>query len=133
MNIPVLEPIAVGKRIRDERRRNKLTVEALCELLGNLSPQAIYKWERGDSCPTVDNLLILSYIFNVSTDYILLGTSKPGDTREREDRCDIDIGPLHLCNKVGSTDILLVHDQKIQYNTIALYSSPARLLRNQFP
>ncbi|MBQ3641674.1 helix-turn-helix domain-containing protein, partial [bacterium] len=41
------------------------------EVFGFESPQAIYKWIHGRNLPTVDNLIILAEIFNVTVDDIL--------------------------------------------------------------
>lgn len=41
--------------------------------MGLESVQAIYKWQRGDSLPTVDNLYALSALFQTSVDDILRG------------------------------------------------------------
>jgi hypothetical protein len=35
-------------------------------------PQAIYKWQHGDCLPTIDNLVALSAIFEVTIESILI-------------------------------------------------------------
>lgn len=50
--------------------------------MGFESEQDVYKWQRGDSLPTVDNLYALSRLFETTVDDILRG--------EREE----DEGPL---------------------------------------
>ena len=35
-------------------------------------PQAIYKWQRGEAMPTIDNLVILAVVFQVKIDDILI-------------------------------------------------------------
>ena len=64
----------VGKRIRDERLKNKLTIEKLCELL-DVSPSFIGLVERGTSGISLEKLCRLSEIFHVSTDYLIKGTT----------------------------------------------------------
>ena len=44
----------------------------LQEKLELASPQAIYKWQRGDTIPTIDNLIILADVFGVSIDDIIV-------------------------------------------------------------
>ncbi len=63
----------LGKRIRDERLKNKLTIEKLCELL-DVSPSFIGLVERGTSGISIEKLCRLSEIFQVSTDYLIKGT-----------------------------------------------------------
>ena len=41
-------------------------------MMGFATPQAIYKWQHGESLPTVDNLVALSAIFSVPIDAILI-------------------------------------------------------------
>lgn len=59
-------------QIENLRKENKLTQDQLSDLLG-ISRQTISEWERGISYPSVDKLLSLSKIFNVSLDYIITG------------------------------------------------------------
>lgn len=40
-------------------------------MLGFGTPQAIYKWQRGDTLPTIDNFVVLSSVFGVKIDDIL--------------------------------------------------------------
>lgn len=62
---------ATGERIKQLRKENGLSVKKLSEMFGFEYPQTIYKWEWGESLPTVDNLLFLSQIFNVEIKDIL--------------------------------------------------------------
>lgn len=71
---PVLDPVATGARIRELRNENQLTVDDVREFLGLESTQAIYKWQRGESLPTIDNLYALSTLFETSVDDILIGS-----------------------------------------------------------
>ena len=42
------------------------------DVFGFNTPQAIYKWQRGDALPTVDNLVALAAVFGVQIDDILV-------------------------------------------------------------
>lgn len=77
---PILDTSATGARIRELRKKNKLTVEQVRDFLGLESTQAIYKWQRGESMPTIDNLYALSTLFETSVDGILRGS------REEDER-----------------------------------------------
>lgn len=61
---------SVGRKIQSLRVKNKLTQDELAEKL-YVSRQALSKWENGQSAPTIDNILILSRIFNVTFEEIL--------------------------------------------------------------
>ena len=71
MQIPVVNLKQTGQNIYDLREQAGISVRELQGLLGFATPQAIYKWQRGDSLPTVDNLVALSAIFSVPVDCIL--------------------------------------------------------------
>ncbi len=80
MNYPVLDPKATGARIRELRKQKHLTVEEISHFMGFESGQAIYKWQRGDSLPTVDNLFALSRLFETSVDEILRGKEEESES-----------------------------------------------------
>ena len=65
---------ATGKRIDSLRKARGLSVKDLMIAVGVGSPQAIYKWLKGTSLPSVDNLVMLSDIFDLEIDEILVVT-----------------------------------------------------------
>lgn len=72
---PIIDLRATGKNISRLRRSSGLSVREIQTALGLTAPQAIYKWQRGESLPSVDNLLALSILFGVSMDDILISSS----------------------------------------------------------
>lgn len=72
MNYPVIDLQATGSNIKKLRRRNDMSVADLQAYFGFEYPSAIYKWQNGESLPTVDNLLALSVMFKVSMNDILV-------------------------------------------------------------
>lgn len=76
MEYPVLDTKATGARIRELRKARHLKVEDVARFRGFESEQAVYKWQRGDSLPTVDNLYALSRLFGTSVDNILRGNKE---------------------------------------------------------
>ena len=80
MDYPVLDVRAIGARIKELRKAHHLKVEEVARFMGFESEQAVYKWQRGDSLPTVDNLYALSRLFETSVDDILRGS------REEDER-----------------------------------------------
>ena len=54
------------------RKENGLTVEKLSELVGTSDPRALYKWRRGVTLPSLDNLIALAEIFRTPVDYIIV-------------------------------------------------------------
>ena len=65
----------ISERLQDLRKKEGYSQEQVAEMLG-LSRQAISKWESGQGKPEIDNIIKLTEIYQVSADYILLGTEK---------------------------------------------------------
>lgn len=79
-NIPTVDLTATGKNIEKLRKESGLSVKELQIIFGFGTPQAIYKWQHGTALPTVDNLVLLSAIFKVSIDEILIIENGNGGT-----------------------------------------------------
>lgn len=69
---PVIDLTATGNNIRRLRLERGLTVRDLQRYFGFEEPRAIYKWQKGESLPTVDNLYALGNLFEVPMDQILV-------------------------------------------------------------
>ncbi len=72
IDAPIIDMKLTGERISFLRKRNGLSIRQLQEYMGLATPQAIYKWEHGLNLPSIDNLLFLSWIFNVSLNSIII-------------------------------------------------------------
>ena len=72
MVFPVIDPVATGENILRLRKARGLTVRDLQNWFGFEEPQAIYKWQKGKSLPTVDNLYALGTLLNVPMEEILV-------------------------------------------------------------
>lgn len=69
---PTINMEMTGRNIAQLRREAGLSIHDLQEIFGFTTPQAIYKWQRGATLPTVDNLVILALVFGVPIDRILV-------------------------------------------------------------
>ena len=70
--VPVIDLRATGQNIKTLRKAAGISVRDLQAVLGFTNPQAIYKWQNGDSLPSVDNLVILASVLGVTVDEILV-------------------------------------------------------------
>ena len=70
---PMIDLLATGKRIKALRVERGISVRELQNFLGFEQPQAIYKWQRGESLPSFDNMYAMACFFNVKIDDILVG------------------------------------------------------------
>lgn len=80
--------MSIGSRIQRLRTSNGLTQEQLAEMLG-VSRQSISKWEMEQSLPEIDKVVLMSKLFSVGTNEILL---------EDEDIKKLSPQKLHLCS-----------------------------------
>ena len=69
---PTINMTATGANIRTLIRTKGLKVADVQNMLGFNTPQAIFKWMRGDAMPTIDNMVILAHILDVAIDDIII-------------------------------------------------------------
>lgn len=62
---PVIDLVATGENILRLRKQRDLSVRDLQKYFGFEGPQAIYKWQKGKSLPTIDNLYALGALLGV--------------------------------------------------------------------
>lgn len=74
----MIDFVKVGNRISTLRKNSKMSQEELAGLL-YITRQALSKWENGTSIPSIDSLLEVSKIFNVSFDYLLCLNEEIGE------------------------------------------------------
>ena len=86
---PVIDLEATGQNIRRLRKERGYTVRDLQNYFGFNEPQAIYKWQRGESLPSVDNLYALGSFLNVPLEQILIPQKRILliNTEQQEDTC----------------------------------------------
>ena len=75
MVFPVIDMAATGRVIKALREHNGYSVQDVQEYFGFDQPQAIYKWQRGQTLPTVDNLYALSSLLGAPIKDILVPTA----------------------------------------------------------
>ena len=88
-NFPVIDLAATGENIKRLRIERGLTVRDLQKYFGFEEPQAIYKWQWGQSLPSVDNLFALGSLFGLTMDEILVpgGTQYPIAEEQQGEPC----------------------------------------------
>lgn len=72
INIPIINMIATGQNIANIRKEKGITIKELQSIMGFNNPGAIHKWQRGESLPTMDNMVILAAIFEVNINDIIV-------------------------------------------------------------
>ena len=61
-----------GSKIRKYRRMKGYKLQDLADRLEGISMQSVSKWERGQTLPSVDNLLLLSNTLGVKVEDIVV-------------------------------------------------------------
>lgn len=70
--MPTIDMVATGRNIMRLREATGMTVKDVQDIFGFATPQAIYKWQHGTAMPTIDNLVVLAALFDVTVDQILV-------------------------------------------------------------
>ena len=79
---PVIDPRATGANIARLRQKRGLSVRDVQRWFGFEEPQAVYKWQRGESLPSVDNLYALCALLEVSVEELIVEQEEEDETEE---------------------------------------------------
>ncbi|MBR3142664.1 MAG: helix-turn-helix transcriptional regulator [Clostridiales bacterium] len=79
--------MTIADRIQNLRKSKGMSQEELADAAG-VSRQAVSKWESEQSTPDLDKVIILSEIFDVTTDYLLKGI-EPAETIDHKTMADV--------------------------------------------
>lgn len=69
---PVVDMNATGLNIKTLREKAGFSVKELAELLEFEAVQGIYHCQKGKTLPTIENLILLSELFNKSINEIVI-------------------------------------------------------------
>ena len=72
MTTMFINTVATGQNINRLRVAAGLTVRDMQMAFGFSTPQAIYKWIHGTALPSIDNLVILADMLDVTMDEIVV-------------------------------------------------------------
>lgn len=76
----------LGSQLKKFRESKSFSQEDVARKVG-VTRQAVYKWESNKSYPDIDNLILLSDLYEVTIDELIKGS---GDAREELDKKDKD-------------------------------------------
>ena len=72
LTTPTINMTATGANIKSLIKTRGLKVVDVQNMLGFNTPQAIFKWMRGDAMPSIDNMVILAHLLDVTIDEIII-------------------------------------------------------------
>ncbi|HDX9628056.1 TPA: helix-turn-helix transcriptional regulator [Bacillus cereus] len=64
--------MSLGQQLKRLRESKGFSQEDVAKKIG-VTRQAVYKWEHDKSCPDIDNLILLSEMYNVMLDELIKG------------------------------------------------------------
>lgn len=67
-----IDCVSTGAKLKRLARERGMSNSDIQRLMGFNTPQSVYKWFRGDSMPTIDNLVILADAFDCTIDDLLV-------------------------------------------------------------
>jgi transcriptional regulator with XRE-family HTH domain len=70
VGVILLDLLQIGKKLTELRQKKEHTQDDLAEMLF-VSHQAVSKWERGISLPSIDNMCFLMKLYSVSLEELL--------------------------------------------------------------
>ena len=82
-----VERMTIADRIQSLRKSKGMSQEELADAVG-VSRQAVSKWESEQATPDLDKVVIMSDIFEVTTDYLLKGI-EPVKTDDHKTMADV--------------------------------------------
>ena len=107
---PVIDLVATGNNIRRLRVEHGLSVKDLQRYFGFEEPRAVYKWQKGECLPTVDNLYALGILLDTPMESILVRRKahNPAYKEQQEKSCcsvltERLLGYHSYCFSIGSS------------------------------
>jgi len=79
--------MTIADRIQSLRKSKGMSQEELADAVG-VSRQAVSKWESEQATPDLDKVVIMSDVFEVTTDYLLKGI-EPVKTDDHKTMADV--------------------------------------------
>lgn len=80
----------IGKFIEKLRKSSKMTQEQLAQKL-HTSRENISRWENGKNLPSIETLVRLSKLFDVSVNEIIVGENRNNENMKKIDNISVDI------------------------------------------
>ena len=71
-DLPHINVDATAKQLKRIRKEHNFSVQDIQHQIGLISAQAIYKWERGQALPSLDKIVILAKLYEVTLDDLLV-------------------------------------------------------------
>ena len=95
-----VDNVQTGSRIKEFMREHNLSVSDVAEAC-DISNVSVYKWFRGESCPTIENLMRLSMFMTEDMDEMVFMTRRQRKSAEGGSRPATAALSSHSQNRSG--------------------------------
>ena len=68
----VIDMKATGEKIRELRKDRHVRVATIQAVMGFSEPRAVYKWQSGESVPSIDNLIKLGKLLDTPIEKMIV-------------------------------------------------------------
>lgn len=72
VNFPMINLSETGKKIKQFRIEKGMSVKNLAEVMQFETVQAVYNWQEGKTLPSLENIMLLSELFEKSFEDIIV-------------------------------------------------------------
>lgn len=92
--------MTIADRVQSLRKGRGISQEELADKIG-VSRQAVSKWESEQSVPDLDNVIIMSEFFGVTTDYLLKGIESDEQAKGKPANANVFVIVATVLNFIG--------------------------------
>lgn len=72
MSFPIIDVKKTGENIKEIMKIKEVSVTSIAGFLGISEKSSVYKWFRGESLPSLDNMFAISKILGVPMENIIV-------------------------------------------------------------
>ena len=72
MSFPIIDTKKTGENIKEIMKIKEVSVTSIASFLGISEKSSVYKWFRGESLPSLDNMFAISKILGVPMENIIV-------------------------------------------------------------
>lgn len=72
VNFPMINLMETGKKIKQYRIEKGMSVKNLADIMQFETVQAVYNWQEGKSLPSLENIMLLSELFEKSFEELIV-------------------------------------------------------------
>lgn len=131
--------MTLGQRIKDSRKKKKLTQKELAEMIG-AKHNSVSNWENDQNRPDPDTIETLCWALGVTPNYLLTGEDSFGPVEITDATEDILLGKIRQLNDAGKAklsnyadDLLQIDQYRAEKTPLAIVARDAKVVKPEKP